>query len=371
MTSVGVDLDLVSHSQHAAPLKLLTLFVLLSGIPLVALGWLGWRVLQQDRALESQRLRERLDNAASLVAREVDRGLTAWEELLPVAASGHAVTLPSESVFLLITAHGVVQQQGVPLPYYPRVAAAITASASLFAAAERQEFREHNLAAAIAAYRSLAASNDPSIRAGALMRLARCFRKQALMSEALTTYAGLAALRDVSVAGSPAELVARRERIALFTAMGNAGAAAHERTLLTSALVDARFHLDRTTFDYFDEAASVSTTRPPASGAGLADAVEAMWPTWREQPPDAPTGRVTPARSSRSGERRRAKPRRGVAGRLLDAQYVGWCAERSPRDSNGKNRRGTYRSTADPGHVSLWKRAQMVAGQSFALRRGR
>ena len=275
---------MVSRSPHAAPLKLLALFVLLSAIPLAALGWLGWRVLKQDRALESQRLRERLDNAASLVAREIDRGLTAWEALLPAAAGGQAVELPSGAVFLLIDKDGVVRQQGAPLPYYPRVPSATRARSSLFAVAEQQEFREQNLAAAIASYRALAVSNDEAIRAEALMRLARCLRKQERMPDALAAYAKLAALGDASVADSPAELVARRERIALFNATGDAHAAAHERTLLTSALLDGRFRIDRPTFDYFREFASTPIATPPVSGAALAQAVEAVWSTWREQP---------------------------------------------------------------------------------------
>lgn len=61
------------------------------------------------------------------------------------------------------------------------------------------------------------------------MRLARCFRKQERLSDALAAYANLAALGDVPVADSPAELVARRERIALFNATGDRSAAAHER----------------------------------------------------------------------------------------------------------------------------------------------
>ena len=91
---MGWNLHLGSRRANAAPLKLLTLFVLLSGIPLAALGWLGWRVLEQDRALESQRVRERLDSAASLIARELDRTLSAWEGMLPAAAEGQPVALP-------------------------------------------------------------------------------------------------------------------------------------------------------------------------------------------------------------------------------------------------------------------------------------
>lgn len=266
------------------PLQLLALFVLLSGIPLAALGWLGWRVLEQDRALETQRERERMDNAASLVTRELDRGLTAWEAMLPAAAGGQAVTLPPDAVFLLIAPDGVTQHQGVPLPYYPQVPAAVGASATAFAAAEDLEFRTLNLSAAVTGYRALAGSNDTSIRAAALMRLARGLRKQARMSDALAAYANLAALGGVTVAGSPAELVARRERIALFTAGGDVTAAADERTLLNSALGDGRFRIDRPTFDYFYEFASVPGAPPSAGTAvALAQAVEAAWTSWHDQ----------------------------------------------------------------------------------------
>lgn len=278
---MGWNLHLGSRRAHVAPLKLLTLFVLLSGIPLAALGWLGWRVLQQDRALESQRVRERLDSAAGLVARELDRTLSAWETLLPAASEGQPVALPVGGIFLLIAEDGVAGQQGIRLPYYPRVAPSITADASLFATAEQHEFREQNLTAAIAAYRALSVVPDPATRGGALLRLARCLRKQGRAGDALSTYADLAALPAVFVAGSPAELVARRERIALFDATGDAGAAARERRLLESALNDGRFQIDRVTFDHFYGGGG---TAPPAAAStvSLAQAIESVWPAWHE-----------------------------------------------------------------------------------------
>ncbi|MCA1559659.1 MAG: hypothetical protein LC753_02060 [Acidobacteria bacterium] len=85
---------MVWRNPLASPVRLLALFVLLAGIPLVALGWIGYQVVQQDRALESQRLRDRLDNAAALLARELDRTLSTWEDLLPAAAKGESVPLP-------------------------------------------------------------------------------------------------------------------------------------------------------------------------------------------------------------------------------------------------------------------------------------
>jgi hypothetical protein len=58
-----------------SPVKLLALFVLLSVIPLAALGWLGWRMLEQDRTLDDQHLRERLESAGNLLAQELKHGL--------------------------------------------------------------------------------------------------------------------------------------------------------------------------------------------------------------------------------------------------------------------------------------------------------
>ncbi len=51
-------------------------------IPLVALGWLGWCTLQQERELEGQRQRERLEVASERVALEIERRLQMVEEEL-------------------------------------------------------------------------------------------------------------------------------------------------------------------------------------------------------------------------------------------------------------------------------------------------
>ena len=150
----------MSRNQLAAPVTLLALFVLLAGIPLVAVGWLGWRLLEQDRALDGQRLRERLDNAAALAARELDRSLAAWNDLLTPAVQGEPVTLPANAVLLVFDSGGVHRQQGVRLPYYPQAAPLPGVPTTLFAAAEAQEFREQDLSNAATSYRAFAASKD-------------------------------------------------------------------------------------------------------------------------------------------------------------------------------------------------------------------
>lgn len=74
------------RTRNGASLKLPALFLLLAGLPLVALGWVGWQLLERDRALEVQRERERVENAVTLVTRELERSLAAWGDL--VAAAG-------------------------------------------------------------------------------------------------------------------------------------------------------------------------------------------------------------------------------------------------------------------------------------------
>jgi hypothetical protein len=79
---------MVTRTSAVAPVKLAVRFVLLAAVPLAALGWVGRRLLDQDRALEAQRVRQQLENAAALVATEVDRSLASWEDLLASAAQG-------------------------------------------------------------------------------------------------------------------------------------------------------------------------------------------------------------------------------------------------------------------------------------------
>jgi signal transduction histidine kinase len=270
-----------ARKYFAAPVRLLALFVVLAGIPLAALGWLGWRLLEQDRALEDQRLRERLDNSATLLARELDRGLAAWEDLLPAGTSSASVALPPEVVLLALDADGVLQHQGVRLPYYPRVAPLPEAPLSVFALAEAQEFRQGDVAVAAASYRRLASTSDRLVRAAALMRLARCLRRQqGHVKDALAVYGELATLGETPVAGTPAELLAHHERLVLFRLTGDEAAAQREAASLASALGDGRLAIDRATFDFYD--ASVPRLSPGAA-LELANAVEQSWPLWQQQ----------------------------------------------------------------------------------------
>jgi signal transduction histidine kinase len=254
-----------------------------TAVPAAALAWLGWRLLEQDRALENQRLRERLENAASLLSHELDRALAEWEQLLPRAASGAAAALPPGGVLLVFDSRGVLHHQGARLPYYPLVPSPPEAPAGVFTAAESHEFREPDLAKAAALYHSLARTPDRRLRAAALMRLARCLRKQQRLKDALAVYGELEALGETPVAGSPAGLLARHERIALLRTTGDHEASRRESELLAAALWEGRFRIDRATFEFFGE--SLPPTPAQTSHAlARAAAVEAWWPLWQQKP---------------------------------------------------------------------------------------
>ena len=94
------------------------MFVLLGAIPLVALSWLAWRLLEQDRALEAQRVRERLDNAAVLASRELGRSLDVWSSLL-LRLWGRRCRHSARYLLVVFDSDGVRRVEGLRLPYYP------------------------------------------------------------------------------------------------------------------------------------------------------------------------------------------------------------------------------------------------------------
>jgi signal transduction histidine kinase len=273
-------------TRLGVPITWLSILAALAGVPLLVIGWLGWRLLEQDRALETQRVRERLDNSASVIARELDRTLTSWEELLAPAARGDGAGLPAGSVFFVFDAGGVFQHQGERLLYYPKVRESSAPLPPAIVEAEGLEFGRRDLVQAARAYRAIASSADPVVRAASLMRLARVLRADGAAADALGVYDQLAALGDVHVSGAPAGLVGLRERLALMRAMGR-----EPRPVDTARLHDAlwhgRFDIDKATFDFYSESLAQTNEVPPGPGALLAEAAQAFWSEWQR-----PAGRA-------------------------------------------------------------------------------
>ncbi len=262
--------------------RLIALFALVGIILLCGIAWAGWRLIEQDRLLESERMRERLDSSAGLICREMVGTLAGWEQTLGAYIDGAAVTAPPGAVIATFDNSGIVRQLGAPLLYQP--AASPAPATAVFSAAEILEFREGDCPKASALYRDLARTGDLAIKAGALMRLARCLRKQNRLAEALEIYAQLAGLGDKQVAGSPAALLALRERITLHQALGDGEGRDRDIALLAAALRDGTYRIDRATYEFFRECLPEEASSEERKMQGLSEAVTLTWSRWREAP---------------------------------------------------------------------------------------
>ncbi len=209
------------------PRHLVVLFLGITLVLIVALGWLGGRLLQQDRALERQRVQDRLELAADRAAAAFARRLAAIEDSLArlsttvgsgltAAATRYANQLTSDALLVVLTADGLESFPKGRLVYYPVTAPTEGPPEGMFADAEALEFRERDYERAGRLLRFLVRSDDPTVRAGALLRLARVHRKADRLDAALAAYADLAEL-DHTLAGKlPAELVARFARLTVL-----------------------------------------------------------------------------------------------------------------------------------------------------------
>jgi len=278
------------------PRQLLTLFFVLTLFSAGALGWLGWQLFRQDRALESQRAQERLENAADLATAALQKSLSEAEEQLtnlgalpaaelPEKASDYARQFSEDFVLAVFLPGGIEPFPRNRLLYYPSPPAEPEPPAAVFAAAEAAEFQQSDYSKAIAGLEELARSPDPLIRAGALVRLGRNLRKLGRWTQALVVYEQLARLGTVPAGGPPAELVAQQARCAVLEEHKD-DRLRNEALALYAALQTGRWRLDRATYSFYVEEATrwlgPSVPPPTPNGAvALAAAVESLWKEWQ------------------------------------------------------------------------------------------
>lgn len=268
---------------HADAVKLRVMFALAGTVLLGAVGWGGWQLVDQDRALGAERQRERLEAAASVVCASLDRALGEWEDSLATVSAGSNALAPPGAVIVLFEPSAVVWLAGVQLPYLPAVTAPRTPPGPVFAEAEAAEFRERNPRKAAALYRVAAEQGDAAWRPEAQMRLARNLRHDGRAEQALAAYERLATFGAAPAGGSPAALTARRERVAIFEAAGNHEAARREAGLLAADLDAGRYPIDRATYEFFRESALASARDSAVlERLSLAEALTAVWEQPRE-----------------------------------------------------------------------------------------
>src|SRR5687767_66970 len=76
------------------PLAVLTLFIGLMTVCALALGWLGWQVLVQERAIEAQRRQEQIELAADRTVAAIERAFAGSDTEVTVAANGEVRITP-------------------------------------------------------------------------------------------------------------------------------------------------------------------------------------------------------------------------------------------------------------------------------------
>src|ERR1051326_195506 len=212
------------------------------------------RVLQQERDVERQHRREGLELAAGSVALEVERRLADIEEQL---ARGSGIRL---------TTGGLEAPKGSALLYGPVEVSAGEVPAD-FAPAEALEFQRRDFAGAAAAYRPLAQSAKPAIRAAALSRLGRVLRKAGDRAAALDAYDRLLQLGPVPVGEQPAALLARQARCQVFQEAGDAAALHREAADLAAALYAGGWRIERSTFELYRDLVQGWGAPPPPADA--------------------------------------------------------------------------------------------------------
>ena len=247
------------------------LFAIATLLPIAALCWLGVRTLDQDRALESKRQRDRLEVAAGRVALEIEQDLQRIEATM---ADGKGIRfLPAR----------VVAPLDEPLLFRPETPAPSALASRDLAAAAQQEYR--NPAAAIVLYRRIANAEGHPDRGEALVALGGLFRRQRQFDQALRSYDALKTLGATPVAGGqPAELVARQGRARTFLASGDAARLQEEAVALGDALHRGSWLIDRASFELYQHEMVEPWGGPPADPNAVqrANAVAEVWRQWRD-----------------------------------------------------------------------------------------
>lgn len=258
------------------------LFLSVSIVAVASLVWMGVSLVRQDRALEAQQQEERREAAADRVVASLEQVLSAEERRLADLPNVDLSPLADKVVWIFASSEDIRVWPDKTLLFYPVVPSGREAPSHLYADAEKSEFLYGNYNSAVAVLRPLAEAEDPAVRIGAQLRLARNLRKAGNLESALEIYEELSNSSDhgVSISMVPADLAARRARCVLLEELGRRAELEQEALNLLNDLKGRRWQLDKASYLYYcDQAARWLSKEQEldAEQQALADAVDWLW----------------------------------------------------------------------------------------------
>jgi signal transduction histidine kinase len=257
------------------PHSLLAALVSTTVVVTVALCWAGWRLLDQQRAIDEQRARQQLESGADAIAAEVRGKLAEAGERLSGWLSNPASSALAidGAVVLTMSPDQVLVAPPDGLPFVP-VAGGGPPPADVFSTIEAMEFAANQLASAAERYRLLSRNRDAQVRAGALLRLGRVLRKSGDFGAALAAYQQLTALGAVRTDDLPAELAGLNGQRSAYLALGDRKGERRIAAQLLQRLDSGRWLITRGAAEFYRD--EVSATSRPDSWR-LADALSDVW----------------------------------------------------------------------------------------------
>src|SRR5437016_5198353 len=183
----------LSRAWLRPPGNLLILFGVVLFLPAAALITLGVRLLDQDRALVRQRQSDLLERAADQGVRALEQDLSMLRKRL-VGPACDPADVPEDAVCVVLRPDRFEAVPPQRIAYYPlspglRGSGLRESPSAPFRESEALEFGEApNFVRALEVSRQLTSSNDPAIRAGAILRTARVLRAMARTNDALAAY---------------------------------------------------------------------------------------------------------------------------------------------------------------------------------------
>lgn len=240
-----------------------------------ALIWFGARSLNQERAVERQRERERIERSADAVAASVRGALAEAGGDLSDWVAQPGSDAPSQPGAIVVTEQDGQLQVSPPvsLTFLPQPPP-IEPLDPRIAQAEAVEFSGDDPAKAAGVYRQLTASGNAELRAEALLRLGRVLRKAGEFGEADRAYKSLAAMGNITAGGIPAGLAGLDGLRLTHAAAGDTAAAARIARQIAAGIDEGRWRLSRSTAEFYRD---LTASSPNTPSWHLAEALSSLW----------------------------------------------------------------------------------------------